>query len=344
MVHGEVGLNRLKPPTDARAQALLGGLDQRYAAFARSLPAPLDERALQYGTFSGRPTEEPLGGLSRMNAVITGIPWLFWELYRQLPDDLFLEIAGAGALLGMASVVLDHMIDEQTESPGEAALLHQALYEAGTAGYRRAFRSDCAFWTEYDRFGKEHLQGMALEWSAQTKPHLLTLESFPRLAGARIAPMLTVVAALAELVEDWGLLSTLEASIKPVIFAGQMYDDIGDWREDHEAGHITYFLTRLAPPDAWQAPQWPSIEQLQHSIEAHWHDVEHLRMVIAWFDQGLAAVQDLECPAWVEYVTEYRAAADQHLTEFMARHLLRSIATLAPDPAGGQERTQRAAS
>ncbi len=337
-------MNRLKPPTDARAVALLGGLDQRYAAFARSLPAPLAGRALQYRTFSGKPTEEPLGGLSRMNAVITCIPWLFWELYRQLPDDLFLEVAAAGALLGMASVLLDHLIDGQAESPGEAALLHQALYEAGAAGYRRVFSSDCGFWTEYHRLGNEHVQGMALELSAQTNPHLLTPESFPRLAGARIAPMLTVVAALAQAREDWSLLSKLEASIKPVIFAGQMYDDIGDWREDREAGHITYFLTRLVPPDAWQAPQWPSVEQLQQSIEAHWHDVEHLRMVIDWFDQGLAAVQDLECPAWVEYVTEYRVAADQHLTQFTARHVLRSIASSAAGPDGGQERTQHAAS
>lgn len=332
-------MNRLKTPTDARALALLGGLDERYSKFAGSLPAPLDECALQYSTFSGKPTQEQLGGLSRMNAVITCIPWLFWESFRQLPDDLFLEIAEAGALLGMASVLLDHLIDEQTESSGQVALLHQALYEAGAAGYRRVFASDCAFWTQYDRLGKEHLSGMALELSARANPYLLTPEAFQRLAVARIAPMLTVVAALAQAVEDWSLLSTLEASIKPIIIAGQMYDDIGDWREDYEEGHVTYYLTRLMPLEAWQAAEWPSVEQLQQSIEADWHDVEHLRMVINWFDQGLSAAHGLECRAWVEYINEYRAAADQHLKMLVARHLLRTIGSLSTSHDSQREST-----
>jgi hypothetical protein len=332
-------LNRLKTPTDAQALALLGGLDERYAAFACSLPAPLDERAVQYSTFAGKPSREPLGGLSRMNAVITCIPWLFWESFRQLPADLFLEIAEAGALLGMASVLLDHLIDEQAESPGEAALLHQALYEAGAAGYRRVFPSDCAFWTQYHRFGKEHLSGMALELSARANPALLTPEAFYGLACARIAPMLTVVAALAQALDQPGLVPTTEGSIKPVIVAGQMLDDIQDWHEDFEAGHVTYYLTRLMPPDAWQSAELPSVEQLQQSIEADWQDVEHLRMVIDWFDQGLSAVDGLECRAWVEYINEYRAAADQHLTMLVARHLLRTIGSLAASQDSQREST-----
>jgi hypothetical protein len=143
--------------------------------------------------------------------------------------------------------------------------------------------------------------------------------------------MLTVVAALAQARQDWGLLTTMEASIKPVILAGQMYDDIGDWREDLQAGHITHFLTRLVAPQAWQADEWPTVEQCRQSIEAQWQDVDHLRMVIKWFDQGLHAAKGLECAAWVEYVSEYRAAADRHLTEFLSHHLLQSIGSL---PAG----------
>ena len=322
-------MTRLKTPTDARALALLDGLDERYFEFAHSLPPPLYARALQYSTFAGRPSQEPLGGLSRMNAVITCIPWLFWESFRELRDDLFLEIAQAGALFGMASVLLDHLIDEQTESPGETALLHQVLYDAGVAGYRRVFTSDSAFWCQFDRLSDEHVSGMAIELSGRSNPSHLTSEAFYALASARIAPMLTVVAALAEELDEWNLLPIMEASVKPVIVAGQMYDDIGDWQEDFEAGRITYYLTRLIPLEAWQSAELPAAEEVQQSIDANWKDVEHLRLVIGWFDEALSALDDLECRAWMEYISEYRAAADQHLTMFVARHLARTLRLLA---------------
>jgi len=332
-------VNRLKTPTDARALALLGRLDERYFEFAHSLPPPLYARALQYSTFAGKPSQEPLGGLSRMNAVITCIPWLFWESFRELRDDLFLEIAEAGALLGMASVLLDHLIDEQTQSPGEVALLHQAFYEAGVAGYRRSFASDSAFWGQFDRLAKEHVSGMAIELQAQTEPLCLTPETFHAMACARIVPMLTTVVALAEAGNRPSLLPIIEASIRPVIVAGQMYDDIGDWQEDFEAGRITYYLTRLIPLEAWQSAELPAAEEVQQSIDANWQDVEHLRLVIGWFDEALSALDGLECRAWVEYVSEYRIAADQHLTMFVARHLARTLRSLVASRDRCQEAT-----
>jgi hypothetical protein len=336
-----VTLNRLKRPTDARALALLERLDRRYRELAQALPPPIDQRALQYSTFAGRPSQEPLAGLSQMNAVVTCLPWLFWELFRELRDDLFLRIAWAGAVYGMASVLMDHLLDEQTELPGEAALLHQSLYEAAVAGYRGLFDRGSAFWSRYDRLGREHVSGMALELSARANPGVLTAEGFYALGSARIAPMLTVVAALAQAAGQPALLSTLEASIKPVIVAGQMLDDIQDWQEDLEAGRITYYLTRVIPAGAGQSAKLPAVEEVQHSIDANWSDVEHLRMVINWFDQGLSAVDGLECRAWVEYVNEYRAAAEQHQKELAAHHLLRTIASLPEGTDSGREATER---
>jgi hypothetical protein len=231
----------------------------------------------------------------------------------------------------MASVLLDHLIDEQAQNPGEVALLHQALYEAGVAGYRRSFAADAAFWNQFGRLAEEHVSGMAIELRAQSQPLCLAPESFYALACARIAPMLTTVAALAEALDQPRLLATIEASIKPVIVAGQMYDDIGDWREDLEAGRVTFYLTRLIPPGAWESEELPAAEEIQGRIEAGWQDVDHLRLVIGWFDEGLSALDGLECRAWVEYVSEYRAAADQHLTAVVARHLARALRSLAAD-------------
>jgi hypothetical protein len=205
-----------------------------------------------------------------MNAVIACIPWLFWDSFRQLPDEPFLQTAEAGALFGMA-----------------------------------------------------------LELAGRIDPALLTPDAFYTLASARIAPMLTVVAALAEISGDASLLPPVEASVKAVIVAGQLLDDIGDWQEDLEAGRITFYLTRLIPPEAWPTGKTPSREQLQQALDADWKDVEGLRMVIDWFEGGLSAVQGLECSAWIEYVEEYHALTQQLLTASVTRHLAQSLRPLA---------------
>ena len=326
-------MTRLTKPPDARAAALLERFDERYLAFVHSLPPLLAKSAGQYSTFAGRPSEEPLEGLSRMNAVIACIPWLFWESFRQLRDDLFLQIAEAGALFGMASVLVDHLIDGQVASPGETSLLHQALYAAGVAGYRRVFPGTCAFWHQFDRLANEHLSGMTLELAGRADPNRLTPDAFYALASARIAPMITVVAALAEVSGQPSLLPPVEASVKAVIVAGQLLDDIGDWQEDLEAGRITFFLTRLVSPGAWLSGEMPPKEKLHQAIDADWKDVEGLRMVMDWFEKGLSAVHGIECSAWVKYVEEYHALTQRLLTASVARHLARSLRPPAQVPA-----------
>jgi hypothetical protein len=327
-------LTRLTKPPGARAAALLERLDERYLEFVRSLSPLLAKSAVQYSTFAGRPSQEPLEGLSRMNAVIACIPWLFWESFRQLPDDLFLQTAEAGALFGMASVLVDHLIDGQVGNPGEALLLHQALYAAGVAGYRCIFPGTSAFWHQFDRLADEHLSGMTLELAGRIDPGGLTPQAFYTLASARIAPMITVVAALAEVTGEPSLLPPVEASVKAVIVAGQLLDDIGDWKDDLEAGRINFYLARLCPPGTWLTGEMPPQEQLQDAIDADWRDVEGLGMVMDWFQKGLSAVQDLECSAWVEYVEGYRALTQRLLTASVTRHLARSLRPLAQVPAG----------
>lgn len=318
-------MTRLTKPQDARAAALLERHDEHWQELVSGLPPLLARSAARYGTFAGRTSTEPLEGLSRMNAVIACIPWLFWESFRRLPDDLFLQTAEAGALFGMASVLVDHQIDGQVESPGETILLHQALYAAGVAAYRRLFPGACAFWHHFDRLAHEHLSGMTLEMAGRMEPGRLTAEAFYTLASARIAPMITVVAALAELLGEPGLLPPVEESIKAVIVAGQLLDDIADWQEDLDAGRITYYLTRLVPPGEWPEGEMPLRAQMQRAVDDEWKDVEGLRMVMDWFDQGLSAVRGLDCSAWVGYVDGYRAVTQRLLTDSAAQHLRKSL-------------------
>jgi hypothetical protein len=227
---------------------------------------------------------------------------------------------------------MDHLIDQQAVSPGEVALLHEAMYESAVAGYRRTFPSPRPFWHQFDRLAREHVAGMSIELQAQSDPRCFTAETFFTMACARIAPMLTVVAALADASEQPDLLPALEASVKPVIVAAQMYDDIGDWQEDLEAGRVTYYLTRLVPQHAWETADLHAAEDIRRAIDHGWVDVAHLRNVVGWFDEAIAVLGTRECRTWRDWVHQYRTAADQHLSMFVARHLARSLRPLIDIP------------
>ena len=103
---------------------------------------------------------------------------------------------------------------------------------------------------------------------------------------------------------------------------------MGDWREDLEMGHLTYYMTRLAPPERWQASQWPSAEELQQRIDADWLDLEYMRLVQEWLDKSMEATKGLGCQGWNEYLDGYRDLAGQHLRGYKARHMVRILEPL----------------
>jgi hypothetical protein len=298
------------------------------------LPPPLESLARRKSTFLGSPGDEAFQGVPDLNPVLAGTPWLFWELFSGLDDEVFLHIAEAGALYVLASIVLDHIIDGQAEPAHAMALFHQALYENGVARFRAALPSTSGFWGQFDRLAADHLRGLAAELDAQSNPHRLTLETFLAMAHGKVGPIVTTVAALAEASRRPGVLGPIEASLKHIAVASQLLDDVGDWEHDAHVGHLTYYMAHVLPPDAWQSESRPSADELQGRIDAEWADVDHLRMVIEWLDRAVDAVGSLECPRWVKYVDGYRTLADQHLTTAMARHFVRVLKPLVFPPEG----------
>ena len=109
----------------SRAADLLARLDRAYFHFVDGLPGPLRILALKRGTYVGTASDAPFEGVSTMNPGVTCTPWLFWELVETLDDERILGVAGAGTLVVLASVLLDHMVDGQAENPGGTSLLQQ---------------------------------------------------------------------------------------------------------------------------------------------------------------------------------------------------------------------------
>jgi hypothetical protein len=317
----------MEPPEDARAAKLFERLDEKYFEFVNGLPSPLSKLALTKSTYVGQPGVEAFEGVTKMNAVIACTPWLFWELFCGLDDEEIMPIAEAGTYYALASVILDHLLDKQTLFPEASTLLHQALYERGTSGLRKIFPMSSPFWKHFDRLAKEHVIGMAVEIEAQNDPDVLTMDSFFMLAKGKIAPMVVTMAALTEASDQGELLQPIEDSIKTTIAAGQMHDDIGDWKDDLQNQHMTYFMSLLAPPppDSWMGRDWPTEAEMQKRIDDSWEDINQLRIVVSWFDEARSMASELGCPAWENYVTNYREVADKHLTAFTTLHMVNSL-------------------
>lgn len=313
--------------TDLRARHQIAAMDANYVDFARRLPPPLNELALHANTFKGRGGEgAAFGGPSTMNPGLTCTPWLMWEMFGDLDDQRMLDIAGAGALLVLASAVLDHIVDVQSEQTGYMLLLHQALQEEGTSQLRRLFAAAAPVWQALDRFSAEHIACLVAELNLRSAPDQLSWETFKDMARGKFSPILITPAALVEAAGRPEWLSPIEASVKHLAVAAQLLDDIGDWTDDLPDRHLTYFLSRLAPPEAWSAATWPSQEALEQQINASWLDSEELGRAVEWLDRSIEALQGLDCPAWIEYLRGYRILADEQQTLAMARHLMRTLA------------------
>ena len=66
-------------------------------------------------------------------------PWLFWDLFEKLDDDFFLRIAEAGAFWSLSAVVIDHLVDGQSENPPLATLFQQKLLQKSLSCFREIF-------------------------------------------------------------------------------------------------------------------------------------------------------------------------------------------------------------
>ncbi|NIM95420.1 MAG: hypothetical protein GTO18_17120 [Anaerolineales bacterium] len=300
-------------------------MNKQYFQFATRLPHPLNMLAQSKGTFEGDGDTSSFEGIFGLNPVLVATPWLFWEIFSELDDKTFLQVSEAGMYFVLASVIIDHIIDKQSDSPEAICLLHQVLYNDGVAGYRALFPSKSNFWNIFNRLANDHLVGLATEILAQSKPMTLDLESLIVMAHGKVSPIITTIAAMVEVSNQALLLDPIEASLKHIAVASQLLDDIGDWEHDLHVGHLTYFLTLLAPSKAWDSQHTPSEYDLQKRIDDDWVDVRQLQEVIDWLDRSLNAVSSINCPAWIEYVNGYRTLANNHSTSFTARHLQRVL-------------------
>jgi hypothetical protein len=311
----------LRTAGESRAEALFVLLNTRYFQFTKRLPLSLEKLASLKDTYSGEPGEEPFESIACLNPVLAATPWLFWEVFQVLDGEPFLRIAEAGMYFVLASVVLDHLVDYQAHHPQPMSLLHQALFQHGITTYQKSLPAVSPFWQHFERLAALHLKGLATELEIQENPRRLDLDTLFTMAHGKVAPIVTTSAALAFASGQPEVLSPIETSLNHISVASQLLDDIGDWQDDLQAHHLTYYLSQCSPVDAWDADQWPSIAAVQAQINADWSDTHHMHLVVDLLEKAIEAVKDLPCPGWVDYVAGYGQRADLHLTNFYKVHI-----------------------
>jgi hypothetical protein len=317
---------------DRRAKRLFEALNDLYFQFVSRLPPPLDDLARLHSTYEGDKDQKIFESLRGLNPVLVGTPWLFWEVFKGLSDEIFLLIAEAGTYYVLASVVMDHILDGQAKPVEAMGLFHQALYERGISKYRNAFSDSSSFWDHFERLAVDHLAGLSKEFAVQSKPQLMDREALIKMAHGKVSPIVTTIVGLVEASGQTALLEPIEISLKHIAVASQLLDDIGDWKYDLQVGHMTYYLSSLAPNAAWLLTERPSYDDCQRKIDAEWLDVEQMGEVMEWLNRSLEAVREMNCPAWIDYVNGYKTLANEHLTGFVARHISRILQQLDVHP------------
>jgi hypothetical protein len=315
---------------EERAQRLLDSLDARYFLFVTELPSPLDEIAQLESTIVGQSGEGRFKGPSTLNPLIAWSPWLFWELFGSLEDEVFLKVAETGMLLSLASVVMDHVVDGQAEHPAEMALLQHTFYAAALSGLRSIFPTTSPFWPDFERLSSVYRMALGMEIHSRFHPDLLTKESFDTFAGGKVSPMVITIAAMATLTDQTWAIEPIERSFHYAFIAGQIHDDVLDWRLDQTARHLTFFLTCLAPVEAWRDGRWPENQLLEETNSVQWLDVEYFSEVMDTFDRSAEAVNEIPCSGWRSYLQTYRSVAERHQRAAVASHLLRIIDPVDP--------------
>jgi hypothetical protein len=308
---------------------LLDRFDQNYICLVNSLPVALQVLAQETSVFKGRLSGDIFRASTCTNPIYTCTPWLFWELFSGLADEVFLDLTFAGGLVSLASVLIDHLIDGQAAQPQATADLRQVLLREGVLRLHAYFPWKAPFWDHFRRLHREHLCSLAIETGLQATPTTLSRADFVRMASGKVSPVMITVVALSLAAGNIDWIEPVERSLKQLFIAGQLHDDVLDWLEDLRENHLTYFLTSFLARESGSPHRLLREEEILVRLDRSWQDVNHLEQAIAGYRQALAVVDGLGCLAWTAQVNEYLATAEMHRSELMRAHVIRRLSQIA---------------
>lgn len=318
---------------DERARWLGRSVDHAYWEFVNDLPDSLQRIAALRGTFDHRSVDSRAQGLLERNAINTGPLFLFWGLCDGIDDQTLLTVAEASAFIGLAYILLDHLVDDQTEDPGATTLLQLAFHDQGLRKLRHLLPNEHPFWNEYDRLSAKLRSSLALELACRSDPRLYSEDNFRFSAEGKVSPAVITITAASMLRQDIDNFTPIEEALNNLICAGQLAHDVEEWREDLSSRDLTYFLSNCAAADRWTATEWPGEEEIEEEVNNSKLEIKYIELARDWFMEAKEISKkirtvngnELEFANWNAYMHHYIDQANRFAVRARRRHVMRVI-------------------
>ncbi|MBE9089970.1 hypothetical protein IQ232_09315 [Microcystis aeruginosa LEGE 11464] len=232
--------------------------------------------------------------------------YFFIKAFPTLEIDDIRILALAGQFFANSVVLCDEVIDRASSGINIASVL--AMQARQFESYHllyQIFPPNTTFWQRFRGYLSQYTQACLEEndFSSGNRPwheysESIAIQSIKNKTGVAK----TAIAGLVELAEDDTYLDSLGESISNFYVAGQMLDDLGDWKEDLQTGIPSLLLSRLIDksPHHYSQEQLEELpKKLNHKIYYEGHANYVLELALKHLDQAEILKKELpELPWW----------------------------------------------
>ena len=306
--------------------APISKLDERYFAFAASLPFPLDRLAVDRRMFTGKGNSQPISSLREIYSLATALPWLFADAFPTLSEAELLNISDANTLLVLSILLQDHYLDNQLPPDPGIPLLQDHLYTAALQKLFQLFDSRSSFWLHFNRYFSQYTTALTEESS-----HIGLMVHYPlqrayAIGSGKMALHKTTMAAIALKAGLEYHLPLLEKALDALYAAMQLGDDVTDWKEDFERDRYTLPLTWVIPSNLWPVPHL-TVAEINIRFEDSLILETLVKQVIEWFEDAKISFADLSCPQWNQYVYDYQTIMRAYQQALVAKKVMKIMSS-----------------
>ncbi|MGB8983333.1 MAG: hypothetical protein WCC12_15775 [Anaerolineales bacterium] len=257
-------------------------------------------------------------------------PYLFYELYAQVPLQQYDQLAISQYLYLSHVLMLDRLMDGKLLLEPQIAYWTNSTYQKIIATLSELFPTDSPFWIYFEKCRIENAQALTLEriqhtyriseYSEQEKIFIFSGKSAMAKAG---------LAALAYLSRQ-DVSEEIALSCEAFHIGLQLLDNLQDWRSDYRDHLYTPLLTRVLLDhqlaDEVESTRRPDVNAVGSLIYGQGHALATLKDAMEAFRLALYVVRDVNCPAWqneilsmIQGCEQYSAALEQKLLNIQAK-------------------------
>jgi hypothetical protein len=245
-----------------------------------------------------------------------GFPYLFYELYSEVPLDQYDKLALSQQLYLNHVLIFDSLMDGKLLLEPQIAYWANSTYQKILLILHQLFPIDSPFWNYFEKCRVENTQAFMVErikhtyrvspYSEQEKVLIFSGKSAMARAG---------LAALAYLSQR-DFLEDVALSCDAFHIGLQCMDDVQDWRNDYRDHVYTPLLTEVLLEhhldEKAESDQRPDVNSIGSLVYGGGYAQKALESAIDYFNLALYVSKDLKCPAWQSEILNMIARCKQN--------------------------------